>query len=106
MKSYTKKIRNSVPDEFYEYLNSHLSSSYSDDEKQIIRLVFTLGYLGTTRQYFLLADTPLETVYNYTRKDMLDICDKFVKESLKEETELFKLTGILRKKIQQNIPLN
>lgn len=52
MKSYTK-IRNSVPDEFYEYLNSHLSSSYSDDEKQIIRLVFTLGYLGTTRQYFL-----------------------------------------------------
>ncbi len=37
---------------------------------------------------------------------MLDICDKFVKESLKEETELFKLTGILRKKIQQNIPLN
>ena len=41
MKSYTK-IRNSVPDEFYEYLNSHLSSSYSDDEKQIIRLVFTL----------------------------------------------------------------
>lgn len=105
MKSYTK-IRNSVPDELYEYINSHLSSSYSDDDKQIIRIVFTLGYLGKTRQYFLLADTLLEMVYHRTRKDMLDLCDKFVKDSLKEDTELFEFIGILREKIQQNIPLN
>lgn len=105
MKSYTK-IRNSVPDELYEYINSHLSSSYTENERQIIRIVFTLGFLGATRQYFLLADSPLENVYNCTRKDMLDICDKFVKDSLKEETELFKLISIIREKIQQNIPLN
>ena len=104
MKPYNK-IRNSVPDELYEYLNSHLSS-YNDNEKQIIRLVFTLGYIGKSRLYFLFADTPLEIVYDCTREKMLNLCEAFVKDSLKEDTELFEFIGILRKKIQQNIPLN
>ena len=100
------KEKKSVPDELYEYLNSHMPSSYTQKEKEIIRIIFTLGYHGVKKEAFLTSNTPLDIVYNCSRTNMISICENFVNDYLNETTELFTLISNLRKKIEKNIPLN
>lgn len=91
----------SVPDVFYNYLNSHLTS-FDKTEKEVIRLIFTLGYKGCSRDQLLTDHKILESIYpNYTIDDMIKLCEHFVLTSLKQNTELFETINILHEKFEK-----
>lgn len=98
--------KKSTPDEFYDYLNFYLKDAdYNNDQRQIIKLLFTFGYKGLSEKD-ILKKKNLERLYKpYTTSQMLQLCDNFIQCQLNMDIDLFVLINILKEKIEQKIPL-
>lgn len=99
-------VTNITPDELYDYINFHLeNANYNYDQQQIIRLIFTLAYKDYTKEG-IIESKHLEHIYKpYSTIKMLELCDSFIQSKLNMDMDLFDLIHILKRKIEQKIPL-
>lgn len=97
---------NNTPDELYDFINFHFKNAdYNYDQRQIIRLIFTLAYKGSTKEGIIESEH-LERLYKpYSTIQMLELCEDFIQSELNMDIDLFVLIHILKEKIKQKIPL-
>ena len=89
------RSKKSTPDKLYDYLNFYLKNAdYTNDQRQIIKLIFTFGYKGLSKND-ILRKKNLEGLYPYTTEQMLQLCDNFIQSKLNMDTDLFSLIPIL-----------
>lgn len=100
-----KAKRVNIPSNYLSSLEPYLGS-YSAEEQEIIKFIFTLGYTELISETVLSESKYLKIAHpNYSIPKILALCEKFIHSFLSNDIDLNNAINIIYQNSKKNLPL-